>query len=248
MSETRPGTLLDGRVCYVQSSKGHRTGIEPVLLAAFVPARAGERLVEAGTGAGAGLLCIAARVRCIEGIGIEADADLAALARANFKANGFTSCRAERARLPALPNGLSKVSHVFANPPWNDPSGTTSPDALRRLARRREPGLIATWATSLATLLIQGGTISMIVPAALHVETAEAVARAGCGGTTLFPLWPRSGTAAKLVMIQGRRGSRAAARVLPGLVLHGADGKFTGAATAILRGGASICEALAVRP
>ena len=62
---TSDGCLLDGRVRYAQpasGSDGYRTGIEPVLLAASIPAQAGQRVLEAGVGAGAGLICLAARV------------------------------------------------------------------------------------------------------------------------------------------------------------------------------------------
>ena len=65
------GHLLGGRVRYAQPRVGYRTGIEPVLLAAAVAARAGERVLEAGCGAGAGLLCLAARVPGITGLGVE---------------------------------------------------------------------------------------------------------------------------------------------------------------------------------
>ena len=84
---TTAGGLLDGRVRYDQPVDGYRTGLEPVLLAAAVPARTGQRVLEAGTGAGAGLLCLAARVPGVMGVGIEADADMAALARCNLAAN-----------------------------------------------------------------------------------------------------------------------------------------------------------------
>ncbi|HLB98700.1 MAG TPA: SAM-dependent methyltransferase, partial [Acetobacteraceae bacterium] len=56
------GHLLGGRVRYAQPREGFRSGIEPVMLAAAVPARTGERVLEAGSGAGAALLCLAARV------------------------------------------------------------------------------------------------------------------------------------------------------------------------------------------
>ena len=46
-------SLLGGRVPYVQPTHGHRSGIEPVLLAASIPARAGHMVLEGGAGAGA---------------------------------------------------------------------------------------------------------------------------------------------------------------------------------------------------
>ena len=50
------GTLLGGAIRYGQPKTGYRTGIEPIFLAAAVPAHAGNQVLEAGTGAGAGLL------------------------------------------------------------------------------------------------------------------------------------------------------------------------------------------------
>ena len=83
------GHLLDGRVRYVQPRHGFRSGIEPVLLAAAVPARAGDRVLEGGSGAGAALLCLAARVPGVRGLGIEQDPALVTLAKRNAAANGW---------------------------------------------------------------------------------------------------------------------------------------------------------------
>jgi tRNA1(Val) A37 N6-methylase TrmN6 len=238
MEGTKAGTLLGGRVTYAQAADGHRTGIEPVLLAAFVPARAGETVIEGGTGAGAGLLCLATRVPDVSGIGIETDAKLAALAGANFAANGFDRCVALTVTLPAMPEGMAE--HAFANPPWHDPDGTKPADPGRRLARHRAAGTIGVWARALGSRVARGGSLSMIVPAGLFGETTAAMGMAGFGGIALLPLWPRAGDGAKLVMLQGRRGSRAPDRVLAGLALHEADGRFTAAAERVLREGAAL--------
>jgi tRNA1Val (adenine37-N6)-methyltransferase len=82
-------TLLGGRVLHAQREGGHRSGIEPVLMAAAVPARPGQRVLEAGIGSGAGLLCLAARVPGVRGVGVEQDAELADLARINVAGNRF---------------------------------------------------------------------------------------------------------------------------------------------------------------
>jgi tRNA1(Val) A37 N6-methylase TrmN6 len=59
-------------------------------------------------------------------------------------------------------------------------------------------------------------------------------------GIAIFPLWPRADEAAKRVIVQIRNGSNAPLALLPGLVLHEADGRYTAAADAILRDGASL--------
>ena len=55
-----------------------------------------------------------------------------------------------------------------------------------------------------------------------------------------MPLWPKAGRAAKRVIVRARRGSRAPLRLLPGLVLHEADGRYTRAAEDVLRRGAAL--------
>ncbi len=237
---TTAGTLLGGRVNYRQLAHGHRTGIEPVLLAAAVPARPGEGVLEGGTGAGAALLCVAARVGRMTLVGLEADAALARVARSNLAGNGLVGATILETRLPILPGGLPPIAHALANPPWFGASDTASPDPRRRLARQRSDNLLLDWTRALASVLAEGGTLSLIVPAALHAQTGAALADAGCGGIALLPLWPRAGVAAKLVILQGRKGARTPGRVGPGLVLHEPNGCFSASAEAVLRHGAAL--------
>ncbi len=232
-------SLLGGRVKYAQLEHGHRTGIEPVLLAACVPARPGELVLEAGTGAGAGLLCLAARVDGVRGVGVEREAELAALARANFAANRFDGLEAVQADL-AVWRAEAVFDHGFANPPWHDPAGTASADGLRDGAKRRAPGLLGQWILCLARALRHRGTLSLALPAGVVPEALAGLAAAGCGSAAVFPLWARAGAPAKLVLLRGVRGGRGAFRLLPGLVLHRADGGFTEAADAVLRGAAAL--------
>jgi tRNA1(Val) A37 N6-methylase TrmN6 len=231
--------LLDGRVAYRQPRDGYRTGLEPVLLAASVPARPGERVVEAGCGAGAGLLCLRARVPDITGIGLERDADLAALAQSNLAANGFAGIEVAPVAIEDWqPDGV--FDHAFANPPWHDSRGTPSPSAGHEAAKRAAPHLLAGWAAVLARALRPRGTLSLVVPAAALPEAVGALVAAKCGEVTLYPLWPREGAAARLILLRGVRLGKGASRVAPGLVLHTADGGFTDAAAAILRHGAAL--------
>ncbi len=233
------GTLLNGRLRYTQPKDGYRTGLEPVLLAASVPARAGDSVLEAGTGAGAGLLCLASRVAGVTGIGVEQDPGMAALAAANLAANSLAGLRILTADILAL-KPENSIDHAFANPPWHAASGTLSPHPGRAAAKRALPGLLAGWAIALANMLRPRGTLSVIVPASSLAEVMAALAAAQCEEITLLPLWPREGTAAKIVIVRGVRLGRGACRVLPGLTLHEADGAFTAQAQAVLRDGAGL--------
>lgn len=232
--------LLGQRVRLRQPRRGLRAGLDAVLLAAGVPARPGQRVLEAGCGSGAGFLCLAARVPGLTVVAVERDPGLAALARENAALNGLAA-RVEviegDVRDLALAQRLPACDHAFANPPfW--PGGTAPPEALRRTATHEEAGL-ADWARFLAAPLRHRGSLGLILPAARLDAAMAALAAAGCAGTRLVPFWPRAGLPAKRVLLQARRGGRGPARVEPGLTLHDGAG-FTPAAEAVLRDAAPL--------
>lgn len=242
MIPTTEGTLLGGRVRYAQPASGFRSGLEPVLLAAAVPARPGQRVLEGGSGAGAALLCLSARV-LVRGTGLEIDGELVGLARANAAANGFSELRFEAADLLSPPDGAERYEHALANPPYHL-GGAPSPVAARERAKRTDRAGLRDWVAALVRRLEPGGSLSLIVGAASLGSCVAALDEAACGSLALHPFWPRAGEPAKLLLIQAVRGGRGGARMLPGLALHGADGAFTAEAEAVLRGG----EALRLQP
>ncbi|MBS0558761.1 MAG: methyltransferase [Proteobacteria bacterium] len=241
--ETTEGALLGGRVPYRQPAAGFRSGIEPVLLAAAIPARRGERVLEAGTGAGAALLCLTARVAGLLAVGIERDSALAALAAHNLAAAGQLGAHAVVADAAALPLG-PVFDHALGNPPYHAGGGTPSPDPARRVAKEADAALFARWTAAMAGALRHRGTLTLILPAAAAPAAMAAMAASGCAADMLFPFWPMEGRPAKLVLLRGAKGGRSPFRVLPGLVLHAADGAFTAPAQAILRGEADLTDAL----
>ncbi|MDO9502642.1 tRNA1(Val) (adenine(37)-N6)-methyltransferase [Falsiroseomonas sp.] len=230
--------LLDGKVQLHQPRQGLRAGHDAVLLAATIPARPGETVLEAGCGSGAVFLCLLSRVPGVTVLAVERDAGLAALARENAARNGWaaqvTVIEGDVAD-PALRRTLPRLHHGFANPPYW-PTGTPPPGALRAGATHAETVALPDWAGFLAHGLRHRGSLTLVLPAARFAEGLAALQGAGCGSLALLPLWPRQGEPAKRVLLSGRRGGRGPARILPGLVLHGPDA----AADPVLRGGAAL--------
>ena len=236
---TTEGWLLNGRIRYVQPLDGYRTGIEPVLLAASVPARAGERVLEAGTGAGAGLLCLAARVPGVMGLGIELDPAMAELARQNIAANGIDGISIAAADIGAW-RGDRLFDHAFSNPPWHDPADTLPPGARRRLATHEGEVPLEGWIAALRAVLRPTGTLTVLAPARQAARIMAALQAAGFGRLVLFPLWPKPGRDAKLALMRGHAAQRGPGRIAAGLVLHDGDGRFSRPAQSLLRDGAAL--------
>jgi tRNA1Val (adenine37-N6)-methyltransferase len=231
---TTDGYLLDGRVVYRQPATGFRSGIEPVLLAASVPAEPGDHVLEAGSGAGAALLCLMMRVPGVRATGVEMQPALAELAAANAASNGFSTIRIipERIEVAALPHAFD---HAMANPPYHRPEGSISPDAGKETAKRASTMLIRRWIERLGGVLRHRGTLTLSVPAGLVPTCLQVMAEARCPCTAILPLWPKAERAAKLVLLRGIKGARVPMQILPGLVLHHADGSYSEAAEMILR-------------
>ena len=226
--------FLGGRVAVRQSAGGFRSGLDAVMLAAAVPARAGDHVLELGAGAGAASLCVAARVAGCGVTAVEIDAALAGLIRENAQVNG-AAVEAVCADVFALPPELKReFAHVFCNPPFHE--GQASPDEARDRALR-DAGRLGDWLELGLKRTVSGGTFTTIIRAD---RMGEALALLPGRGLSVLPLWPRADVAAKRVIIQSVKGARSALTMLPGLVLHEDDGRYTAQADAVLRGGASL--------
>ena len=230
---TTDGHLLGGRVLYRQPADGFRSGIEPVLLAATVPARTGDHVLEAGTGAGAGLLCLSYRVPGVQATGVELHPAMAALASDNARRNGYPGIEIVTGDIASAPLPRA-FDHAMANPPYHPLAGSASPDAGRSLAKRGSNALIEIWISRMSGLLRRRGSLTLIVPPWLIPSCLMAMAGSDSPCSSIFPLWPKQGRPAKLVLLRGIKEGRGPTRMLPGLVLHQADGSFTDAAQAIL--------------
>ncbi|HWY63001.1 MAG TPA: methyltransferase [Rhizomicrobium sp.] len=232
-------TFLGGRVRVEQPQAGFRSGLDAVMLAAAIPARAGETALELGAGAGTASLCLASRVQHVTITGVEIDPDLALLAGRNAGVNGMaTRVTFAAADVFALPAGLRReFDHVLVNPPFHG-DGVAPPDTARARALKDE-GQFTDWMRIGLQRTVSGGYFTAILRTD---RLGEALAALPPTGISVIPLWPKAGEPAKRVILQVRKGSRAPFALLQGLVLHDASGAYSPEADAVLRCG----EALAL--
>jgi tRNA1(Val) A37 N6-methylase TrmN6 len=236
------GTLLDGRVKLRQPVQGYRVAIDPVFLAAAVPAARGERILDIGCGVGAAALCLAARVVDCRVTGIERDRELVRLAVDNAALNGmsgrFDAMIGDLLRAP--PRLEPGFDHVMANPPHLAAGSATPPaDPGRAAAHVEGSADLSAWIRFALIMVRNKGTITLVHRAdRLEALLSELNGRAG--EIVIFPLWPGGERPAKRVLLRARKGIAAPTRLARGLVLHGVDGHYTAEADGVLREGRGI--------
>lgn len=235
--------FLGGSLRLLQPERGFRSGIDSVLLAAAIAAQPGEVALEAGSGAGTVSLCLAKRVGDLRVLGLERDPGLCALATQNAQRNAL-GARAEfyEGTVSNPPEAIKRIAadHVFANPPFfEEGTSQAAHDPHRAKARQGTEGTLAAFLDFCIRRSGTQGTVT-VIHRAESLDSILQTCTGRLGAICIFPLWPRRGDPAKLVLVQGRKGSRAPLRMAPGLVLHQSDGRYTAEAEAILRHGAPL--------
>lgn len=239
--------FLCGRLRLWQPRAGYRAATDPVLLAAAVPARPGEAVLDLGCGVGAASFCLGARVPGLFLTGLELQPAYGALAQRNGAALGaqFTLIEGDVAAPPSALTAQS-FDHVIANPPYYAQSGSPSPQPGRDLAMRAQ-GPLAPWMELATRRLRPGGCLTFILRSAQLPELMAALSPR-LGSAALLPLAARQGRPADRFLFQAKKGGRGAFRLLAPFILHegpahdGDRENYTAEARQVLREGAPIFE------
>lgn len=241
--ESETTALFGGRVSLRQPDKGFRVAIDSLLLAAAANPPSDSQVLDLGCGVGAAGLCLLDRRPDLRLSGLEIQPDLVALAARNIADNArqlaFGVVCGDAAALPREIKDRD-FDWVISNPPYfAQGSGGASPLAGKSRANQESSLDLAGWLDAMLRRLLPGGGLTLV-----HRSDRLAAILAGlegrCGAITVLPLWPKTGQPAKRVLVSARKGSRAGAVLLPGLLLHRDDGSFTDAANAVLRDGAAL--------
>lgn len=232
--------LLGGRIRLRQPAAGYRAAIDPVFLAAAVPAEPNEVVLDVGCGAGAAMLCLASRVAQCRVVGLEMHRDLVRLAGDNTILNGMeTRISVMIGNLLQPPPRLSPgaFDHVMANPPYNERDRSVTPSVAGRAEATIEGEAdLGAWVRFALAMVRPKGTITLIHRAdRIDALLAEIAGRAG--EVVVYPLWAGEDRPASRILVRARKQISAPARLAHGLVLHRPDGRLTDGAEAVLREG-----------
>lgn len=213
--------FLGGRLRLWQPAGGYRAATDAVFLAAAVPARPGQSVLDLGCGAGAAALCLGRRVAGLDLHGLEIQPDYASLARRNSDENGI-AFQVHVGDLAAMPPALRQrnFDHVILNPPYFTADSNTGPgDAGKGIAHQGPSNSVAVWISAALKRLLPGGHLTLIHRAERLGEITSAL-RAGAGDCRILPIAARRGQAANRVLVQARKGRKGDLRLLWPFIVH----------------------------
>lgn len=199
---------------------------------------------DAAEAAGHGVAAVVRRPLCA--LGLERDAALCAAARDNARLLGLDAvCRFRQGDLADTHFlrrcGENSFQLVLANPPYAVPgSGRPSPSPRREAALRGTgplpvapssaltetlpPDALDVFCRAARRLLRHHGLFCCIFPAADLPRLLEALARERLGCRRILPLCPRSGEAAKRILVLARKDAAAHCLLEAPLPLHDGQG------------------------
>lgn len=212
--------FLGGRLILRQPKSGYRAGLDAVLLAAAVPAAAGQSALELGCGAGTAILCLGRRVPGLALTGIEREPDYAALAQANAAAAGIAlTVIVGDIAAPHAALQWRRADHVLANPPYFARDRSLAARDAGREAGRGEDAPLQAWIDAAFRHLRPGGTLTLIQRTERLPDLMAALG-ARFGAVEALPLCARAGRAPETMILRARRDRRTPFRLLAPLVLH----------------------------
>lgn len=224
-----------GRFCLVQSAqRGHRAGIDAMILASCVPHGFVGKVADLGSGVGAAGFAVLSRCPEARVTLVEHSPLMLSFAEKTL-AHPFNAEFTQRVDLIAADvtltgearnqAGLSDNSFDFVimNPPFNNRVDRVTPDSEKAKAHVMRKGLFDIWLRTAAAIIRSHGGLALIARPSSVREILSAL-NGRFGGVRIVPVYPRHSLMAIRIVIAATRASRAIPQILPPLVLHGEEG------------------------
>lgn len=231
MDDTTIDTFFDGKVTVEQPRSGYRYSIDAVILAGQVLPRSEDRIVDLGTGCGIIPLILGFRHRGIRLYGVELQQELADIARINVAANQLEG------RVVIVPTDLRQfkpgdisgpVDLVVSNPPFHRMlAGRINPDNQKAIARHEIKVTLEDVLEAAERLLRTAGKFMCIYGVDRLVELLVRMRRCHIEPKFLRMIHSRSGSDARLVLVEGVKRGNGGLTAGPPLFIYGDDGEYT---------------------
>lgn len=224
-----------GRFHLVQpAGRGHRAGLDAMLLAGAVPRDFAGRLADLGAGAGAAGFAVAARCEKADVVLVERSAEMASFA---WKSKTLPANAGLASRIAVLEADVTLAGRerqragladrafdfVIMNPPFNTAHHRASPDRLRQQAHMMDDGLFEKWLKTAAAIARPRAELAIIARPASLAEILAAL-EGRFGSARVLPVHSRPDEEAIRILVRACKGARGGLKLLPSLTLHDRSG------------------------
>jgi tRNA1Val (adenine37-N6)-methyltransferase len=224
-------TFFDGSIRVLQDHSGYRFSIDAVLLAYHAVPRAGDKILDLGTGCGIIPLILAYRHPAITVYGAEVQEELANLAAANAKDNRMDDrIFILRSDMKLLTSRMTSgpVDLVVCNPPYRRPgSGRINPNQQRALARHEIKINLADVIHTARRMLQTSGKFITIYPAARLTDLLFRMRTNGVEPKSVRTIYSSPGKEAKFIIVEGIKDGRPGLKITPSLTVYTEQGDYT---------------------
>jgi len=215
----------------IQNPRKFCFGMDAVLLSGWAQAKAGDRLLDLGTGTGIIPILMAAKTPAQHLTGLEIQAESADMARRSVILNRLED------RVDIVTGDIKNASDLFrlssfdvitSNPPYmSDTHGLKNPDMPKAIARHELLCTLDDTVREAACLLKTGGHFFMVHRPFRLVEIFRTMTDHGLEPKRMKLVYPYADREPNMVLIEGIRGGRARLNVEKPLIVYEKPGVYT---------------------
>jgi len=219
------------RLKLLQKEKGYRSSLDPILLADFISAENGDRIIDLGTGNGIIAVLLALRYAKTTVIGIDIQNSLIELARKNVKLNNLQE-RVEIKNLDIRDVNKSLASESFdivvGNPPYRKhKKGRLNPDPEKALARHELEITLDEYLKASKYLVKNKGKIILIYHPSRLMELLNEFEHLNIRSCRIQFIHSRIDKEAKMVMVEGIKNGKNDTTILKPLIVYEKIGEYS---------------------
>jgi len=213
------------KIC--QPIEGYRFSIDALILAHFINLKRFSKALDIGTGTGIIAIILAKRYQESNITLIEIQSELAELAKNNVKLNNLDS-RSKVICMDAKEFNETDFDIVVSNPPFRIPgTGKLSPHEKRALARHEISLTVLDIAKIAQKVLRHRGRLYMIHLPERLIDIIRIMSKHNLEIKRIRFVHSKSGTEAKMVLIEAVKGGRVTLKVEPPLFIYDGKGNYT---------------------
>jgi tRNA1Val (adenine37-N6)-methyltransferase len=205
---------------------GYKHSVDPILLADFVTARKGDRVIDLGTGSGVIALTLAKRFKDIEIVGLELQDGLVKIARENVIARQSRS----NLNIEIIKGNIRDVKSLFdaesfdivvGNPPYRKANdGRINPDREKAIARHEIEITLSDFLKAGRYLVKNLGSVNIIYHPYRLTELLSTMTENKITPKRIQFIHPTIGSKAEMVMVEGIKNGKSELIVMKPMILH----------------------------